>query len=202
MNGKLAAAIDLESLSATPHLYAIGPIAELRGEVTIIDSRPSLSRVGRDGTVQVDQKFDGGAPFLVWAEVPAWHRAPIPPDVRSFAHLEAFVAKSAAAAGLDLELPLPFLVDGRQDRIEFHILNRLGDEPHDAETNKRIRVTFELTTAEATIVGFHSRSHRGIFTPADSNIHIHFQALDNSASGHIQALEIGPGAVLRLPKAV
>jgi hypothetical protein len=35
MHGKLAAAIDLRSLANTPHLYAIGPIEQLRGEVTI-----------------------------------------------------------------------------------------------------------------------------------------------------------------------
>ena len=40
-NGKIAALIDLRSLAKTPHLYAIGPIEQLRGEVTIIDSRPS-----------------------------------------------------------------------------------------------------------------------------------------------------------------
>jgi hypothetical protein len=46
--------------------------------------------------------------------------------------------------------------------------------------------------------GFHSTRHRGIFTPGDSNIHIHFQTPDNSNSGHIQKLEISAGAVLSL----
>jgi hypothetical protein len=41
-NGKLAAALDLRTLAKTPHLYGIGPIEQLRGEVTIADSRPSL----------------------------------------------------------------------------------------------------------------------------------------------------------------
>ena len=35
MNGKLAAAIDLRTLANAPHLYAIGPLEQLRGEVTI-----------------------------------------------------------------------------------------------------------------------------------------------------------------------
>jgi len=200
MNGMLAAALDLRTLAATPHLYAIGPIEELRGEVTIIDSRPSLSRVAPDGAVRVTESFETGAPFLVWAEVPAWRPVPVPPEVRSFADLEAFVPRAAAAAGLDPQRPLPFLVRGREDLIDFHILNRIGNNPHNAEIHKKIQVTFELTRADAIIVGFHSVFHRGVFTPADSAIHLHFQTLDNSASGHIQTLEIGRGAVLSLPQ--
>jgi acetolactate decarboxylase len=199
MNGRLAAAIDLRGLAMTRHLYAIGPIEQLRGEVTIIDSRPSLSHVGADGTVQVTQSFEAGAPFLVWAEVPAWQSLPIPAEVRSFSDLEAFVPHSAAKLGFDPQQPIPFLVQGREDRIEFHILNRTGDEPHNPQKHKSIQVTFELMRAESTIVGFYSSSHRGIFTAMDSTIHIHFQTPANTSSGHIQTLEIGSGAILSLP---
>src|ERR1700755_833569 len=52
MNGKLAAALDLKTLAERPHLYGVGPIEQLRGEVTIADSRPALARVGPDGAVE------------------------------------------------------------------------------------------------------------------------------------------------------
>ena len=61
-----------------------------------------------------------------------------------------------AAAGLDADKPLPFLVGGRERLIEFHIVNRIGDGPHNMEMHKKIQVTFELEKAEMTIVGFHS----------------------------------------------
>jgi acetolactate decarboxylase len=199
MNGKLAAALDLNTLVGRSHLYGIGPIEQLRGEVTIADSRPALARVAADGTVKVTQSFETGVPFFVWAEVPRWRQARIPAEVRSFGELERFVPRAAAAAGLDAEEPLPFLVGGRQDLMEFHVLNRVGNGPHNMETHKKIQVTFELEKAEAIIVGFHSTRHRGVFTPGDSNVHMHFQTLDNSKSGHVQKLELGPGAVLSLP---
>jgi acetolactate decarboxylase len=201
MNGKLAAAIDLRSLASTPHLYGIGPIEQLRGEVTIIDGRPSLSRVGREGTILVTESFETGCPFLVWAEVPAWRTVPIPPEVHSFADLEALVPRTAAAIGHD-QRPLPFLIHGREDLIEFHILNRIGDEPYRPDQIKKIQTPFELLRAEAIVVGFYSSSHRGVFTAMDSAIHIHFQTPDNSSSGHIQMLEIGPGAMLSLPQRI
>ena len=189
------ATIDLRT-AATPHLYAIGPIEQLRGEVTVIDSRPALSRVGANGAVEVTANFETGAPFLVWAEVPAWRTVPIPPEVRTFKDLEAFVPRVAGAAA---ERALPFLVDGRNDMIDFHILNRIGDPPHNAERHKQIQVPFELKQTEAVVVGFYSQSHRGIFTTMDSAIHLHFQTRANDSSGHIQSVEVGAGAVLRLP---
>ena len=112
MNGKLAAALDLRTLASRQHLYGIGPIEQLRGEVTIADSRPALSRVASDDTVKVTQSFEAGVPFFVWAEVPLWQQVPIPADVRSFEELESFVPKAAAVAGLDADKPLPFLVGG------------------------------------------------------------------------------------------
>ena len=124
---------------------------------------------------------------------------PIPAEIRSFEDLEQFVPRAAEAAGLDAEKPLPFLVSGGQDLIEFHILNRIGDAPHDIEMHEKIKVKFELSEAEAMIVGFHSTRHRGVFTPGDSNIHIHFQTPDNSQSGHIEKLKIGGSARLCLP---
>ena len=201
MNGKLAAALDLKTLAERPHLYGLGPIEELRGEVTIADGRPALARVAPDGTVNVTRSFDAGVPFFVWAEVPRWTLRPIPAAVRSFEDLERFIPQAAIAAGLDAEKPLPFLVSGCEDLIEFHILNRIGDAPHSMELHKKIQIKFELEEVEATIVGFHSTRHRGVFTPADSNIHIHFQTRDNTKSGHIQKLKIGAAATLSLPAA-
>jgi acetolactate decarboxylase len=201
MHGRLAAAVDLRSLATTPHLYAIGPIEQLRGEVTIADSRPSLARVGPDGEVRVTESFEAGAPFLVWAEVPAWRTVPIPTEVRSFSDLEAFVPRAAQSSGLDPQQPIPFLIRGQHDLIEFHVINRIGDAPHGMEMHKKIQVTFELKRAEAIIIGFHSVLHRGVFTPMDSAMHIHFQTADNSKSGHIQKLELGKGLSLAFPKA-
>ena len=199
MNGKLAAALDLKTLERRANLYGIGPIEQLRGEVTITNSRPALARVASDGTVKVIQSFETGVPFFVWAEVPQWRQFSIPREVRSFEDLERFVPKAAAGAGFDAEKPLPFLVGGHQDFIEFHIVNRIGDGPHNMEMHKKIQVTFELEKVEATIVGFHSTKHRGVFTPGDTNIHIHFQTIDNTKSGHIQKLQLSKGAILSLP---
>jgi acetolactate decarboxylase len=69
------------------------------------------------------------------------------------------------------------------------------------EMHKKIQAAFELAQAETIMVGFHSPAHRGIFTPMDSTIHIHFQTADNGKSGHVQKLELGKDLLLGLPSA-
>src|SRR6266571_4850643 len=159
MNGKLAAVLDLKTLAGRRHLYGIGPIEQLRGEVTIADSRPALARVASDGTVKVTQSLETGVPFFVWAEVSQWYQKPIPPNVRSFEALERFVPKAAAAAGLDADKPFPFLVSGHEELIVFHIVNRIGDGPHNMEMHrsrspsswKRLKQRLSAFTQSSTV---------------------------------------------------
>jgi acetolactate decarboxylase len=198
-NGRLASVFELKTLAGRPNLYGLGPIEQLRGEVTIIDSLPALARVASDGTVKVTPSFDVGLPFFVWSEVPVWRPTAIPAEIRSFEQLERFIPRAAASAGLNADRPLPFVVNGPEDMIEFHVLNRIGDGPYTADMLKKIQFVFEIEQVEAIIVGFHSTKHRGIFTSADRNIHMHFQTPDGTQSGHIAELRLGPGATLSLP---
>jgi hypothetical protein len=82
MIGRREATLDLRTLKEQSHLYGVGPIEGLTGEVTIADSRPSLARVGPDHRVHVTENFEAGAPFFVGAEVPAWRDVPHVPPAR------------------------------------------------------------------------------------------------------------------------
>jgi acetolactate decarboxylase len=197
--GKLGAILDLRTLANEPDLYGIGPIEQLRGEVTVINSHSALASIGADGRVRVRESFETGVPFFVWTKVPLWRPVPVPAEVRSFEDLERYVPKIAAAVGLDPDKPLPFLLSGRADLIEFHILHRTGVGPYSLDMLKQIQVPFTGVQEEAAIIGFYSAKHRGIFTPADSDIHLHFQTPDNSNSGHVTKLELGQKVTLSLP---
>jgi acetolactate decarboxylase len=199
MNGRLGALLDLRTLAKTSHLYGVGPIEQLRGEVTIANSRPALARVDPEGKVRVQESFESGAPFFVWAEVPSWQTVAMPSHIRSYGELERFVPVAAASAGLDPQMALPFLLRGHADFIEFHVLNRIGDAPHDARTHRKIQRVFELERMDAVMVGFYSPGARGVFTPMESTIHIHFQSADNAISGHVQTMSISDKLTLAFP---
>lgn len=203
MMGRRESRFDLRRLRGTPRLFGIGPIEGLTGEVTIIDGRPSLSRVGADGSVKVSQSFDAGVPFLVWAKVTGqWQPQLMPIDVRDYSDLERFVGAAAERAGLTGAFP--FTVTGRPARIGYHIVNApLGSRhPTGAEAHKGIQAHFGLEGEPATLVGFYSREHHGVFTPMNSNMHVHMQTADNTRSGHVEAVDFSPGGfVLSIPSA-
>ena len=66
--------------------------------------------------------------------------------------------------------------------------------------HQAIQIPFETRQSEATLVGFWSSQHHGIFTPMGTNMHAHFQTPDNKVSGHVQGLKLAHGLTLSLPK--
>lgn len=190
--------LDLRTLNGRSHLYGIGPIEGLTGEVTIADSRPSLARVGNDHRVHVTESYDTGAPFFVWAEVSAWQSQALPDDVRTYPDLEKFVGEAGAKAGLTQAFP--FIMTGQPELIDFHIVNATPDTVPGMEAHKKIQIPFELHNRDVTFVGFWSSQHQGIFTPMGTNMHVHFQSLDNQISGHVQGVELAQRMTLGLPK--
>ena len=62
VRGDLTPRISLESLMPMNRLYAVGPPEGLRGEITIIDSQPYVSRI-EDGHIVVDHSSGTGRCF-------------------------------------------------------------------------------------------------------------------------------------------
>jgi acetolactate decarboxylase len=198
LTGDRAAHLDLRTLQGRPHLYGIGPIQGLTGEVTIVDSRPSLARVGGDHLVHVTESYEAGVPFFVWAEVSAWQTQEMPDELRTYAELERFVGQ--AGAKTELTQAFPFVITGRAELIDFHIVNATPDTPPGMEAHQKIQIPFELRGQDVKFVGFWSSRHQGVFTPMGTNMHAHFQTLDNKVSGHVQGLKLAHGLTLSLPK--
>src|SRR5258708_5748553 len=184
MMGKRDAALDLRTLKAKPHLWGLGALAGLTGEITIADGLALLARVGTDRSIQVTEGFDGDATICVWAEVPSWQTTPVPPDVRTYSELEIFVGDAGKKAALSHAFP--FVVTGPPKQIDFHVVDAKPDTLPGMAAHQAIQIPFEAHRSEATLVGFWSSQHEGIFTPKGSKIHAHFQSKETKASGHLQ----------------
>lgn len=198
-DGDLRGTIDLKSLSKTNHLYALGPIEGLKGEVTIWDGKPSLSKVV-DGKMATTDQFAGKACFLVYAQVPSWREIDVPPEVQTEKQLESFIGKAAPGLGLNSKRPFPFAVKGSPDKVAFHVVNKTDDTPHTREKHDQIKVHFAVEKVPVRVIGFYSDQHHGIFTHHDSNIHMHVITEDEKQSGHVESLKLGKGCKLLLPK--
>jgi len=210
VSGKAASVISLEEMAGQNSLYAIGPVDDLDGEITIFDSKPYITKVkGHD--YYLTTTFKVGAFFLVWTEQSKWKDIPVPSNVKGYVELQDFVKKQALAEGIDVTKPFPFLLSGTPVEIRWHInINRTEGKSITKELFAKSKEHFITKNEFVDIIGFYSEHHAGVFltkyAPAiaessgmQNAIHIHFVSRESKASGHIDDLTLGKGMVLHLP---
>jgi acetolactate decarboxylase len=198
MSGNRAGKLSVHDLNKSGHPYGLGPIAELQGEVTMVDGRIIVSAVDRQGKVRVSEVPDVSVPFFVWADVASWDATPPLAAAPDLTTLAEHIGKAGARAYLGDAFP--FLISGKFTRLAYHIVHGRPGAPAGMEEHRKMQVPFEIENATATLVGFWSNRHHGVFTHANSNVHIHFVSEDLSTSGHLEdASAEGGQLVLQLP---
>ncbi len=199
LSGDIDGHVDLKQLAELDSLYGLGPLEKVTGEVTILDSKPFVARVQEDGTLSVENSFDNRACFLVYSQVPRWQKIALPEDIIDEKTLERELPELVAQYGIDPEAPFPFLLKGQPDRVVFHVLNKTDNETHSPELHEQAKIKYTIEDTGIEVIGFHSTSHRGIFTPGHSSIHLHLKSEDDTLSGHVDALTFPQGLDLYLP---
>lgn len=198
-HGDISAKADLNDLANLPHVYALGAVENLKGEVLILDGQPFITSV-ENGTATLDSSFEKKATLLVWAQVENWVDVPVPSGVRSFEQFEDFIKKAANDKGLDSNTPFPFMLEGTGKSIDWHIINwKDGDTEHSHEKHINSGLHGTLENIPLDIFGFYSSHHRSIFTHHTTNIHAHFKRDKAPFAGHADDLELGEGMILKLP---
>jgi acetolactate decarboxylase len=197
--GDLSARADLSTYANDETLYALGAMADLKGEIQIFAGQPYHSRTVAD-TVQIDRSFSVKATLLVSSRVSEWVSQEVPASIRSKADLEDYLLRAASAQGLDTDQPFPFLLSGQVQSIDWHVINwPEGDKEHSHEKHITSGAHGQLTDAEVEMLGFYSDAHHGIFTHHTTNMHIHFRQIEGGLAGHVDNLQLGLGMVLKLP---
>ena len=199
--GDTSGKVRLAELPRSPQLYAVGPVASLGGEITIIDGELLLARA-EHGKLKTSSDYEGEASFLVWGTVPQWRDAvPLGVSAPSHSALEKVIEAKAREAGLDVDKAFPFLLRGTFGSVKYHVVvpsstqggHTGSGSPADSALN------LQANGKSGTIVGFFSKKHEGVFTHSGSHAHLHV-ALGNGDSGHIDELAVGPEVQLILPR--
>jgi len=190
--------VSLNRFAGLESLYAVGPLEKGRGEVSIFDSLTLISQVN-EAKVDVLAGHDYHAGFLVYAIVENWRRATVRESVGKEQRLEEQLLPLAVESGIDIDRPFPFLVHGHATQALFHVLCNQSDEPYGPEIHEKSKVRFQVVEEAVEIIGFYSRCHRGVFTPRDSDFHMHVRTLDNHVSGHLESFAFNQGITLYLP---
>lgn len=196
--GALEAQIRFDTLSERKHLYGAGPLEGLKGEFTIIDGVPFISRV-EDGQCVVSESFDIAAPFASYAVVEEWTNTPLPNDIRTISDLNTFFNQQFDAE----QEPFFFLIEAEIDSATIHVMSLPDDvAPDSPETiHDHGRVFFNVGQQKVRLLGFYSQNHEGVFTHKGSSTHLHLITADKRMMGHLDRLSIQGGkATLSVPK--
>ena len=139
------------------------------------------------------------AAFLVYAIVENWRRATVRALIENERRLEEQLLPFAVESGIDVDQPFPFLVHCHVAQAVFHILCNQSAGEYSPELHEKAKVRFPIADESVEIVGFYSRRHRGVFTPPDSDFHMHVRTLNNRLSGHLEAFNSPQGMTFYLP---
>ena len=176
------------------HLYALGAVENLKGEILILDGKPFIASE-KEGEVFIDKSYRHAATLLVASYVENWDSLLVKGD------LEDFVASAASSHGLDIEKPFPFLLKGDFEKIQWHVINwPEGDEVHTHEKHQTSGPHGVLENQSAVVIGFYSKHHQGVFTHHSTTLHMHAKCDEAGIVGHADKVIPAVECWLFLPK--
>lgn len=200
--GQLGAVTSLRDAAVGPHSYALGALADLRGEITVVAGQRYLAYAeGAGARVAKGPELDADAVLLVAANVQRWETVPIDRDT-PLGDLGALVEAGARGRGLDPDDRIPFLIEGPLRDVDWHVVDgtRL-DAKGGHQAHRDASVTGRLSCENCTLVGFYSRNDAGVFTHMGESVHTHVVTPAPVVSGHVDAAIIAAGSRLLLPAA-
>jgi acetolactate decarboxylase len=190
MGGELFGTINLDTIDNKEHLYGIGPVEYLKGEIMIWDGQSYYSSIDGPHSMKVNSSFKLKAPFFVYTNVKSWKKVAIPKDVLTNADLEAYLTELNKGS----DKPFVFKLETTVATSDIHVVN-LPDgskvaSPADAHKGQE---DFTVKDQWVHILGFFSLHHQGIFTHHTSYIHMHLMTDDHKFLGHVDTLKLGVG---------
>lgn len=202
--GDASAKVQLAGLPAGPGVYALGALADLRGEVLIWDGRVLVSRGEReDGGTERARGGDAAA-LLVLSQVPSWQKAAVPRDMDQPA-FERWLLEKANEIGVDAARPFAFAVRGPVLNLKWHVVTGMaGNGSNGAhKMGHAASRSFDSARSDGLLLGFFSGAAlEGVITHPGEKFHLHWASRDFARSGHVDAYGVAAGAELLLPPSV
>jgi len=196
--GDLSGKIDLDTITDKQHLYGLGPLEGLKGELLILDGTPFISTVLDSHSMKIENSFQVKAPFFAYANIAEWEEQKIPESVFDLKSLEAFLLERSK------HRPQPFFfkITGHAVSAHIHVVNlpehAIVRSPAEAHAGL---VDYFLEDQIVEILGFFSTEHRTIFTHHDTYLHLHLINNNYTMMGHVDDLLLQPTTFeLYLPK--
>ncbi|HEU4470874.1 MAG TPA: hypothetical protein VFR58_07325 [Flavisolibacter sp.] len=172
---------------AKKDLYALGPVAGLKGEIMVLDGTVYSASVTSKGIRPAKNEVNEAA-MLVYSHVSRWKAIDTILSITGYKELEKIVAVLAKQQGLDPEQPFVFRMEAIASG-SMHIIDWQKGTEHTMDNHRQFAAELALKGEKLELLGFYSDSHHGVFTHHTSNMHIH--ALNSGGVvGHVDAISM------------
>lgn len=206
--GDHQARVNIVDLLAQENFYAVGAVAGLHGEITVLDSAAFVTGVAPGSGLKPLDSTDTAATLLVGQTVPCWSRDVIGDDVPPD-RFDGMILTAAAGRGVDASTPFMFIVEGELTDVRIHVIN--GACPVHARmqkielTDDRLPFEYEAERIQGTVVGVYASDAVGKLTHPATSVHAHLIYIDESTgekvTGHIERVGVAAGATVKVPAA-
>lgn len=196
--GQLYGTIHLDTIASKQHLYGLGPIEYLSGEILIFDGIAYKSTVVSDTEMIVTTDYNLKAPFFVHANIKQWEEHILPDSIQSIQQLENYLDKLTQSA----QRPFMFKMNGVVEAATIHIVNLpKGSKVSSPEEAHKGKTNYFLKEENVDILGFFSTEHKSILTHHDTYVHLHLITADRKQMGHLDDVVFKQGTMkIYLPK--
>jgi hypothetical protein len=190
---KVALGLVMSRLPST----GIGAVSGARGEITIFDGKLIIS-YGKPGAAPAPDRE--AVALLATGKVKEWQSIRIDSDVAPQA-VDAFLAQSAKAHGLDPERSFPLQLRGTVAPYVMHVNAAPTDGPHGMGLPMAITVEEKGDEIHGSIAGLYvSPALVGVVSHGGQRTHAHWVAPDSQSTAHLDLWGIKAGTILMLPK--
>lgn len=190
--GQLYGNIQLDTIQPKEHLYGLGPVEYLTGEILILDGQSYRSTVVNGQQMKVSTNFDLKAPFFAYAHIPVWVEQTLPDSVQTLQQLQEFLDLITK----NIRRPFMFKLSGTVADAMIHVVNLpAGSQVSSPGEAHRGRKSYQLKNEPAELLGFFSTEHQSIFTHHDTYLHIHLITADRKQMGHLDSVRFKKGAM-------
>ncbi len=198
-NNDLSAHVDLKDFKGKANLYGLGARENLKGEVTVINSKPYISFAENEEVI-ITNSWSEKANFFIYSYVEKWEEHTIPLTVKTSKDLENYLAQFVAICSKDEKDPFPFLIQGVASSITWHIVNwDINDTIHTHEKHQKSGAYSTWINEPVEIIGFYAPEHAGVIRHHSTKLHMHVRTEDNRIVGHLDDILLGQNMVLKLP---
>ncbi|MBI4716937.1 MAG: acetolactate decarboxylase [Planctomycetes bacterium] len=203
--GRSEPRVAIAEVQRRPRAHAVGALAGLAGEITIVDGVAWRARVVDGQPVIAGAQGEDQAALLTLAYVGRWRTTRVVQPLADGA-LEAAIKRAAQEAGMATDAPLPFRIDGEFTALTLHIVRGacpMGGGAADQAPGDLAPWRWRLDRpARGQLVGFFARGREGVVTHHGTSVHAHaiIEHQGRTLMGHVEAASLAGGALLSVPR--